>query len=383
MVGKFIPFCSPRETDKWLAVLRIGLGLLVTVYALFLRSDWHYLFASTGKGLVSRELGEAITSFDSPLIPKLGWLVALGGYAHIGEEAVLSIAWACLLCMGLLLLLGLFSRPAAIIAWFLHLCAAESGGLFAYGADNFMTTGLFYLMLSPLPDRYSLDHRLLKTELRDPQLLGFWRRVLQVHMCFVYFFGGLAKCLGSGWWNGSNLWRSLTRPPFNLISPDILVRFKYALPILGISICLIELGYPFFIWIKKTRLVLVGLYFGNARRDRTGNGNVSVRARDDRFESCRLRYRNEQPGTVSPGSDGGSTGNTRVFQGDRPSALRRLAVKFNRRESARRESSCHRNAVLVCAKFRTWKFVRARSARLAGAREHRERLRAMLPAPNA
>jgi Vitamin K-dependent gamma-carboxylase len=250
----FMGFLFPPETDKWLGALRIGLGLQVAVYALFLKSDWHHLFASTGKGLVSRKLGEAITSFDSPLIPKLGWLVALGGYAHIGEDAVLSIVWACLLCMGLLLLLGLFSRPAAIIAWFLHLCAAESGGLFAYGADNFMTTGLFYLMLSPLPDRYSLDHWLLKGELRGPQLLGFWRRVLQVHMCFVYFIGGLAKCLGSGWWDGSNLWRSLTRPPFNLISPDILVRFKYALPILGISICLIELGYPFFISIRKTRL---------------------------------------------------------------------------------------------------------------------------------
>jgi hypothetical protein len=247
-------FLFPSETDRWLAVLRIGLGLEVAVYALFLRSDWHYLFASSGKGLVSRELGEAIASFDSPLIPKLGWLVAFGQRLGISEETVLSVTWACLLCMGLLLLLGLFCRPAAILAWFLHLCAAESGGLFAYGADNFMTTGLFYLMLSPLPDRYSLDHSLVKTKLKDPQLLGFWRRVLQVNLCFVYFVGGLAKCLGSGWWNGSNLWRSLIRPPFNIIPPNILVHFKYALPILGISICLIELGYPFFLWIKKTRL---------------------------------------------------------------------------------------------------------------------------------
>ncbi len=254
MQKRIMEFLFPQETDKWLAALRIGLGLQVTVYALFLRNDWHYLFASTGKGLVSRQLGEAITSFDSPLIPKLGWLVAIGGYAHIGEDAMLSISWACLLCMGFLLLLGLFCRQAAILAWFLHLCAAESGGLLAYGADNLMTTGLFYLMLSPLPDRYSLDCWLLKIEPKDSQLLGFWRRVLQVHMCLVYFVGGLAKCLGSGWWNGSNLWQSLTRPPFDLISPDVLVRFKYALPILGISICLIELGYPFFIWIKKTRL---------------------------------------------------------------------------------------------------------------------------------
>src|SRR5205809_2337152 len=249
-----IGFLFLPETDKWLTVLRVGLGLQVTVYALFLKSDWQYLFAGTGKGLVSRELGEAIISFDSPFIPKLGWLVALGGHVNIGEETVLSVAWACLLVAGCCLLLGLFCRPAAISAWFLHLCAAQSGGLLAYGADNFMTMGLFYLMLSPLPDRYSLDHWLLKVELRDPQLLGFWRRVLQVHMCFVYLIGGLAKCLGNGWWDGSNLWRSLTRPPFNLVSPDILVRFRYALPILGISICLIELGYPFFIWIRKTRL---------------------------------------------------------------------------------------------------------------------------------
>ena len=250
---RVIEFLFPPETDTWLAVLRIGLGLQVVVYSLSLRSDWHSLFSQTGKGLVSRELGEAISSFDSPLIPKLGWLVFIGRHIGLGEETVLSVAWACLLCMGCCLLLGVFCRLAAIIAWFLHLCAAESGGLLAYGADNFMTMALFYLMLSPLPDRYSLDRRLVKTNLRDPRLLGFWRRVLQLHLCFVYFFGGLAKILGSGWWNGSNLWRSLIRPPFNLISPDILVRFKYALPALGISICLLEVGYPVFIWMKKTR----------------------------------------------------------------------------------------------------------------------------------
>jgi hypothetical protein len=261
---RFTDFLFPPETDKWLAVLRIGLGLQVTVYALFLKSDWQYLFAGTGKGLVSRELGEAIISFDSPFIPKLGWLVALGGHLNIGEETVLSVAWACLLVAGCCLLLGLFCRPAAIIAWFLHFCAAQSGGLLAYGADNFMTMGLFYLMLSPLSDRYSLDHRLVKTKPKDLQLLGFWRRVLQLHLCLVYFFGGLGKFLGSGWWDGSNLWRALTRPPFDILSPEILIRFKYLLPILGISIVLIELGYVVFIWMKKTRFTwlvcIVGMH---------------------------------------------------------------------------------------------------------------------------
>jgi len=90
------------------------MGLQVVVYALFLRRDWHSLFSTTGKGLVSRELGEAMVSFDSPLIPKLGWLVAFGRHLGLGEETVLSIAWACLLCMGCCLLVGLFCRAAAM-----------------------------------------------------------------------------------------------------------------------------------------------------------------------------------------------------------------------------------------------------------------------------
>jgi hypothetical protein len=125
----------------------------------------------------------------------------------------------------------------------------------SYGVDNFMTIGLFYLMLSPLPDRYSLDWRLRKLRSRDPQLLGFWRRVLQLHLCLIYFFSGLTKCLGSGWWDGSNMWRALIRPPFNVIDPEILVRWKYLFPVAGIFICLLEIGYPAFIWSSKTRKI--------------------------------------------------------------------------------------------------------------------------------
>jgi len=220
-------FLFSPSTDTWLAVLRVGLGLGVTIYSLSLRNDWTYLLSGT-----IRRVAEALLSLESHFIPRLGWFSTLAAQAGVDENLLLFAAWASLLVAGCGLLIGLVSRVSAIFAWFLHLCAAESGGLFAYGADNFMTTGLFYLMLSPLPDRYSLDHRVLGIELKGPQLLGFWRRVLQVHMCFVYFVGGLAKCLGSGWWNGSNLWRSLTRPPFDLISPDIIVRFKYVLPIL-------------------------------------------------------------------------------------------------------------------------------------------------------
>jgi hypothetical protein len=249
-------FLFPAETDYWVAILRIGLGLQVVFYSLSLKNDWNYLFAGTGNGLISRTLSEALLSVETPFVPRFGWLVAIGERVGLSEGTLLLAAWWVLLLAGCGLLIGLFSRSCGILSWFLHLCAAKSGGLVSYGVDSFMTIGLFYLMLSPLPDSYSLGRQWRqRRSAEDRHLLGFWRRVLQIHLCLIYFFGGLTKSLGSGWWDGSNLWRALIRPPFNVISPEILVRWKYLFPVAGILIFLLEIGYPFLIWPKRTRFV--------------------------------------------------------------------------------------------------------------------------------
>ena len=247
---RLLKFLFPPETDTWLGILRIGFGFQLTLYSLSLRYDWSYLLSGT-----TRKLAEALLSLDSHFIPRLGWLVTLAAKVDVDEKTLLFAAWAGLLVTSCGLLAGLACRLSAIAAWFLHLCAAKSGGFVSYGMDNFMTIGLFYLMLSPLPDRYSLDWRLRDLRSKDPQLLGFWRRVLQLHLCIIYFFSGLTKCLGRGWWDGSNVWRSLIRPPFDVINPEILVTVKYVFPLAGILVCLLEFGYPFFIWSTRTRKI--------------------------------------------------------------------------------------------------------------------------------
>jgi hypothetical protein len=250
---RLVAFLFQTGTDTCLTMLRLGLGLAVTLYSVSLRNDWNYLLAAT-TGLINRNLAEALLSLDTRLAPRMGWLVALGERFGLGEQIVLSIGWFCLFGAGCMLLSGFACRFNAVVAWLLHLCAAKSGAFLAYGVDHFMTIGLFYLMLSPLPDRYSADWQLRKLRPKNPQLLRFWQRVLQLHLCVIYFFSGLTKCLGSGWWDGSSVWRALIRPPFNIINPELLVRWKYLLPVVGIFILVLEIGYPFFIWSSKTRM---------------------------------------------------------------------------------------------------------------------------------
>ena len=60
-------FLFPVETDSWLTLLRLGLGLEVTLYAFSLRTDWAYLFSGT-----ARKVAEALLSLQGDFIPNLG-----------------------------------------------------------------------------------------------------------------------------------------------------------------------------------------------------------------------------------------------------------------------------------------------------------------------
>ena len=255
-------FLFPSEVDHWLTVLRIGLALQILLYCLSLRRDWIQLFASGAHGLIRRDLAEAILSAETVFTPRLGWVVALGNHLGLNEYSILWFAWWCLVCAALCLFAGVLCRSAAVLAWFLHLCTTDSASLFSYGVDNFTSIGLFYLMLAPLPDRWSLDAQIRHLPPKDQRLQGFHRRILQMHMCLIYFFGGIAKSVGVGWWNGTSLWRALTRPPLNVISPDFLIDAKNILPVLGILVCLAETGYPFFIWPTKSRPVWFAFIIG-------------------------------------------------------------------------------------------------------------------------
>jgi Vitamin K-dependent gamma-carboxylase len=224
------------------------------------------MFARSSTGFLNREFSEAILSIQNPLVPRLGWLVSISERMGLSEQTTLATVWLLFFAGGCFLVAGLFSRGAAIVAWLLHLCSAKSGEYLAYGIDNFLTIGLFYLMIAPLPDKYALDWKLWRKRSSDPRIVGFFRRVLQFHVCVIYFFGGITKCLGAGWWTGDSIWRALTRPPFDLIANQTLIHWKPVLLALGIAVCLLETTFPIFIWPKSTRalclVAIIGMHVG-------------------------------------------------------------------------------------------------------------------------
>lgn len=238
---RFWTFLFPRDSGRWVTILRIGLGIQLVCFTWSLRGDWRELFGTNQGTLVNRALAEAILSSESFFTPRLSWLVDVGRVLGLSEDAALSILWVCLLSVGVLLIVGRCRRLTAIVAWLLYLAVAKSGNLFSYGVDNFTVIGLFYLVIAPTSPSANAER------------LGFHRRILQLHLCIIYFFGGISKALGAEWWNGVSVWRALSRPPFDLMPPDFLIRLAPLFPAAGIGVFLLESGYALFIWPEKTR----------------------------------------------------------------------------------------------------------------------------------
>lgn len=248
-----LAFAFPRVSDRWLTLLRCGLALELLFYCASVGIGWRGQFFEGGDGLLSRGMGEAVLAGESALVPRLGWVISVLQPIGVSESGTLRLLWLLLLCAAFLLGIGLFTRATAIVAWLLHLAAVQGATVMSYGMDNFTTIGLFYLALSPLPDALAWDAKLRGKPPKPPRIHGLVRRVLQIHLCIIYFFAGITKALGPAWWSGEAPWRALTRSPFNVVPPAFLKSYPMALMLIGIAVFLLELSYPIFIWPEATR----------------------------------------------------------------------------------------------------------------------------------
>src|SRR5437868_5754541 len=131
VVNRVEPFFFAPQSDRWLSLFRIGLGIAVLLYCAAAHPAWQATFHSAGKALPPRRISETIVRLQSPAIPTLEWLVKLGGHLGLSETMVITSVWWLLLLVSALLVIGLFCRAAAMTGWFLHLVAIKSGDIFS------------------------------------------------------------------------------------------------------------------------------------------------------------------------------------------------------------------------------------------------------------
>lgn len=148
-----------------------------------------------------------------------------------------------------LLLWGIF-RSNYLIAFcvlLLQLLLYRSIVHFNYGYDNFISMSFFYVFIVGVFNK--LGHKEANEKETSLQL----STILLIHLCIVYFFNGVAKAVGKGWWDGNSMLRALANfeNPIN-ISP-------YILTALGIGVVILETFYSIFIFTRLRKYVVVAI----------------------------------------------------------------------------------------------------------------------------
>jgi hypothetical protein len=159
-----------------------------------------------------------------------------------------------------------------------------------FGVDTMMTVLLLYLMIGPSGAALSLDRVISRWWGRrenrhfssspsssfaaTPRLsANIAIRMMQIHLCIIYFISGISKLQGGTWWNGTAVWNVLGNFEF---APMHMPEYVAALRLMcqndlffnvcingaGVATLAFEIAYPFLVWKPNTRwLCLAGAIF--------------------------------------------------------------------------------------------------------------------------
>jgi len=243
-----IRFITRPASPAPLAALRIGLAAVLLFQGLALSYNWLDLYGSRGVvqwAVTDTAVGETV--------PRINWLVNAFGRLGVGEARVVTGLCAVYMAALASLLLGYRTRTAAIVAWFTHLMMNTSATATIYGVDTFANIALFYCTWMPVGEVLSMDHSAGRTTGEASSFSRLALRVLQIHLCVVYFASGVEKSLGADWWNGEAIWCSLMRSDLCTWDMSWLAAHQWMAMVAAWGTLVVEVGYAIFVWPRKTR----------------------------------------------------------------------------------------------------------------------------------
>lgn len=266
---------TPTTADT-LALLRIGTGGMLLYSHLVLAMDLPTFLGdaalidnATSRSLQDGTLGPAAAVWSS-----LWWLDSPVAYWTHHAFTI-----AVTLCMTIGLATRITVPIAVVMQWML--IHRLLGALF--GLDQIVTYAAMYLAITPCGAVWSVD-----AWIRDRPSggasdasaasdasgggRGGWlpadvpsvsanlgTRLLQLHLCAIYLFGGLAKARGEMWWDGTALWFAISNAEYQSIDVTFLSAYPRVFTGLTHVTLFWEVFYVALVWPRLTRPVTLAM----------------------------------------------------------------------------------------------------------------------------
>ena len=252
-----------------LAFLRILTGSMLVYSHLVLASDLGsfigpdaWIDNETARSLHNGTFGEATAAWSYL------W--------NINSATIVWVHHLVTIAVSIAFMVGFLTRVTGPLAWALQLMVIHRllGSLF--GMDQIVTYCAMYLAFTPCGAVFSVDAWLRKRRLdygnfdekgtsRSDRVQSWLfpgevpsvsanvaTRLLQLHLCAIYLFGGLAKARGQLWWDGTALWYAVGNYEYQSLDVTFLSNYPTFFTGLTHLTLMWEIFYCALVWSKLT-----------------------------------------------------------------------------------------------------------------------------------
>jgi hypothetical protein len=235
-----------------LGVLRILTGLML----LYTHAVWGLALDDFfgPKSWLSPELVRALQS-DQYAFSFWWWVPARGiWYAHAVSLVILA-----------LFTVGLWTRVTSALALVVAVSYANRVPAALFGLDQINVMLTLYLAIGPSGAVLSVDRLLARRRESAASIVpalmsaNLAQRLIQVHMCVIYFFAGVSKLQGPSWWDGEAMWRAFANLEYQTADMTWLAWHPWLVNAMTHVTIVWEISFCALIWVKLARPLVLAL----------------------------------------------------------------------------------------------------------------------------
>jgi hypothetical protein len=162
--------------------------------------------------------------------------------------------------------LGFWTRITSVLALFAAISYTNRVPAALFGLDQINIMLTLYLAIGPSGRCLSLDHWLARRRLGRAARLpapsvtaNVAQRLIQIHMCVIYFFAGISKLQGPSWWSGEAMWRAFANLEYQSLDMTWLAWHPWLINIMSHMSVAWEIAFCVLIWKPLWRPIMLAM----------------------------------------------------------------------------------------------------------------------------
>jgi hypothetical protein len=192
-----------------------------------------------------------------------GWWASF--WPWVPAAAAPAVHAAALVVLALFTL-GVWTRVTSILAVVVTVSYANRLFFATFGLDQINAMLAFYLAIGPSGNALSVDQwRRGRAAGGDvctaaPSIgANISLRLIQVHMCVVYLYAGLAKLEGLSWWEGYAMWQAFANSEYQTFDLTWLAAHDWVWNLMTHSVVAWEISFCALVWFPLLRPLVLGM----------------------------------------------------------------------------------------------------------------------------